>query len=81
MIRNVKLPVHRQGLPGRVVSFHIVPPPACRQAGTGLSRRVRDGARDGQVFGGETTSIQLRSSLRDDHESEDLIHASVEHWR
>ena len=81
MIRNVKLPGHRPGLPGRVVSFHVVPLlPAGRQ-GPRLSRRVRDGARAGQVFGGETNPIQLRSRLRDYHESEDLIHASVGHWR
>jgi hypothetical protein len=34
-----------------------------------------------QVFGRETTPIQLRSRLRDYHESEDLIHASVGHWQ
>jgi len=27
---NVKLPGHRPGLPGKVISFHIVPLPACR---------------------------------------------------
>jgi hypothetical protein len=33
MIRNVKLSGHRPGLPGRVVSFHIVPLDPAYKAG------------------------------------------------
>jgi hypothetical protein len=32
--QHVKLPAYRAGLPGKVISFHIVPLPACPQAGT-----------------------------------------------
>jgi len=34
----MKLPAHRAGLPGKVISFYIVPLPAYRRQGPRLSR-------------------------------------------
>jgi hypothetical protein len=65
----VKLPGHRPELPGhavasrmraKVVLFHIVPLPACGQAGTPPLPLWRDGARPGQElkFSGEQAKIR-----------------------
>jgi hypothetical protein len=51
---QVKLPGHRPGLPGKVISFYIVPLPACRQAGTPPIPIGRDGAPSGQMGGART---------------------------